>query len=508
MAEENENVVVQALSPHLHGRRVIYSDEDEVTSDNLLAILRQAVSDHEHNNFEEEYLYRYYKGDQPSLYRTKKIRPEIVSRIVENRAYQIVKFKIGYIMGADKAIQYVSNATDRKVTDAVIKLNDFAAREGKAGKDKKLFKWNHITGTAYRMILPNKNYAKDTDSPFRIYILDPRYTFVVYSRGLGNEPVMGVNYVSLRDGKTIFSIYTKDKYYETEGVDKIVKEEANPLGMIPIIEYPLCEEMMGAFEPVISLLDAMNTTACQRQEGVEQFIQALIKFHNVDIDDKDFQKLKDLGGIKYSDVDPSKPGEIDYLTAELNQQQTETLVQHQYQAVLEICGMPSMSDGSTSDSSNNGAVIMKNGWSQAEANAKDTEKMFEESELRALEIMLKISDIITKGSFSLDISNIRIIFTRRNYEDIQTKAQVLTTMLGNDKIAPKLAFEHCGMFVDPERAYIDSKKYYEEQQKKAQETSQQINQQGVNDNGSEDAKSGNDQTDRKSSVSAGESSGN
>lgn len=56
--------------------------------------------------------------------------------------------------------------------------------------------------------------------------------------------------------------------------------------------------------------------------------------------------------------------------------------------------------------------------------------------------------------------------TRRNYENIQSKSQVLTTMLGNSKIHPLLAFQHSGLFVDPERAYAMSVKYYEEEQAK------------------------------------------
>ena len=34
-------------------------------------------------------------------------------------------------------------------------------------------------------------------------------------------------------------------------------------------------------------------------------------------------------------------------------------------------------------------------------------------------------------------------------------------MLGSDKIDPKLAFESCGLFTDPEMAYEMSKKYAE-----------------------------------------------
>ena len=46
---------------------------------------------------------------------------------------------------------------------------------------------------------------------------------------------------------------------------------------------------------------------------------------------------------------------------------------------------------------------------------------------------------------------------------------MLTAMLANPKIAPVLAFTHCGLFSDPQLAYRMSMDYAEEQEKKAAE---------------------------------------
>ena len=85
--------------------------------------------------------------------------------------------------------------------------------------------------------------------------------------------------------------------------------------------------------------------------------------------------------------------------------------------------------------------------------------MFKESERRFLKIVLRVLRD-TVGT-PLGLVDIETKFTRRNYENIQTKAQVLTSMLSNDKVAPELAFTHCGMFSDPQDAYRQSKEYYE-----------------------------------------------
>ena len=93
--------------------------------------------------------------------------------------------------------------------------------------------------------------------------------------------------------------------------------------------------------------------------------------------------------------------------------------------------------------------------------------MFKQSEREFLKLVLRICRDLS--DLSLKLSNIEIRFTRRNYENITEKANVLTAMLANPKIAPQLAFQHCGMFVDAESAYLVSKAYAEEQEKKAAE---------------------------------------
>lgn len=315
------------------------------------------------------------------------------------------------------------------------------------------------------MVLPDEDVGKDDDSPFEIYTLDPRNTFVVYNNGLGNKPLLGVKYVVDDNGIVHYSCYSDHEYFEIVE-SHIIKAEPHILGDIPIIEYPLNIARIGAFELVIPLLDAINLTDSNRQDGVEQFIQALMLFHNVDISSDDYEKLREEGAIKFRDIDPQLKAEVSYLTSTLNQGETQTLVDHMYQTVLTICGMPNR-NGGTSTSDTGSAVIMRDGWSAAEARAKDSELMFKKSERIFLKLILNICKTL-KG-MDLKVCNIEIRFTRRNYENILQKAQVLDLMLKNSKIHPRLAFEHCGLFVDSDLAYTLSAEYAEEQEKKAQE---------------------------------------
>lgn len=449
----------------LYGRHVIYTDKDEVNRSNIVEVLEKAVPIFQMNSRETSNLYDYYRGKQKIYERDKPIRPEINHKVVENRANEIVSFKTGYLMG--EPVQYVSRG--KEVVEELNTLNEYMHEESKASKDKELADWMHISGTSYRMILPDKQREED-ESPFEIYTLDPRTTFVVYSSGLGHERMMGVTVVWI-DKIPRYCCYTKKRYFEIES-GEIIKDKPNGLNEVPIIEYPANMARLGAFEIVIDLIDALNNLASDRLDGVDQFVQALMVFKGVDITSDDYKQLRKEGALK---VPPD--GDVKYLIQELNQSQTQTLVDYTYQTMLDICGMPNRNGGS-STSDTGAAVIMRDGWSAAEARAKDTEMMYRQSEKEFIRIAIKIANQFR--DMNLKPNQIDIRFTRRNYENIQLKAQVLTEMLNNDMIDPKLAFEHCGMFPDAEVAYLQSEAYYKK--KLAERTSEllRIRQEEVN----------------------------
>ena len=173
-----------------------------------------------------------------------------------------------------------------------------------------------------------------------------------------------------------------------------------------------------------------------------------------------------LGCVQIHSTQDNKAS-VTMLVSELNQDQTQTLVDSLYKTVLSICGMPFNVGGSGSTSDTGAAVTMRDGWSNSESRCKETEVHFKRGERRFLKAVCRILDV--SEHMGLMPSQVEIKFTRRNYEAIQSKAQVLTTLLGCGKVHPRLAFEHCGMFPDPENAYDLSQRYVDEQSAKARD---------------------------------------
>lgn len=445
---------------HLFGREVLLHDEVELTDENIVEILDKMMRRHEKNRKDIEYLWDYYRGKQPILGREKKVRPEICNKIVENRANEIVSFKVGYLCG--EPIQYIGRNGSETISKAISELNEMMFSENKATQDKKVVEWQSICGTAYRLVLPDTRGGED-DAPFEMYTLDPRDTFVVYSNEVGNKPLFAVKYCTTEDNDYIYSIYTANHFWKIKNKN-IEETEGHALGIIPIIEYPANTARLGAFEIVLDLLDEINNIASNRMDGIEQFIQAFLKFVNCDITKEEYLEFLELGAIKVKSHE-GQPADVDMVSDELNQSQTQIAKDDAHSAIIEITGMPNRNGGSsTSDTGQ--AVVLRDGWTLAESRAKDSELMFKESEQQTLKLILRIirdTQGLSEELYALRLKDIALQFTRRNYENIQSKAQVLTQMLGQNKIHPRLAFAHCGMFTDPEDAYRVSEKYAKEQ---------------------------------------------
>lgn len=441
----------------LFGRIEITTSVDEITHDNVVEVLTKALGIHSINSMQIDYLWKYMRGQQPILLRKKQVRPEICNKIVENHAAEITQFTSGYFLG--EPVTYVRRGDGRETSKEISLLNDYMFYEDKSSHDKDMSTWMAVCGVGYRMVLPDRDTLEQDYAPFEIDTPDPRYTFVVYHSGFGHRRMMGVRQIFREiapdNVKMICSVYTENMYYEIE--DGVIKrEEPHMLGDIPIFEYRLNMARMGSFEAAIPLLDGINTIMSNRVDGVEQFVQSFLKFVNCDIDSDGITKLKDLGAICIKSVQGMN-SDVDVISHELNQEQTQTLIDYLYEQVLTICGMPTTTKGGTSTSDTGMAVLLRDGWTQCEARARDTELLFKRSEKLFLRTVLKIIRE-TQPNFNLNLSEVECKFTRRQHDNLLTKTQALTQML-QAGLCPEVAIATSGLFNDPMDVTAQSAEY-------------------------------------------------
>ena len=461
------------LREDLYGRTVLYTDVLEVDSSNIGDVLSAAINDHDQNSTDIDYLFNYYKGDQPINQREKTYNNEINNKVVSNVAAEIVDFKIGYLLSAP--IQYIdaaSNDTEDEITNNDLDImTRYCMLEDKETSDLEVAEWQSICGRGFRMLLP-KTEVMENESPFAIYTLDPRNTEVVYSSKMGHKPMMAFTSITLEDDSKIYYCYTDKDFFvlDEDGndvSDEINKSGPHALGMIPIIEYPANNARIGDFEQVLSLLNAINTVTSNRVDGVEQFVQAILCMEGMQIEAKQGQSqeeaelmfmesIREIGGMMIP-----KDSKAYYLVQELNQEQTETLVQSLYERVLTIVGMPSRNFGNNRSTSDTGsAVILRNGYSETEARARVRENYYRKSERRLLNLMITLTNAL--AGTDLMITDVDIRFPRRNYTNDSANVANLISMLSSDWITPEFAYSHSNMCADPHHEFLLAKKWHDE----------------------------------------------
>ena len=445
-----------------YGRKKIYTDAEMITAANVIDEVNKAYATHCANEIDISNLWNYYRGKTNIETKEKEFRESINHKINENRAYEIVSFHKGYVFG--EPIQYVrrentiSRYSDNEIAADINALNGYMADADKSQCDNSLSEWFYIAGTGYRLTLPNKDWSVDGDEPpFTMKSLDPRTTFVVYSNDIYERPMMGVCCIKNSLGEKVFSVYTADSYFEFSDYTKLT-EKKHTLGMIPIVEYPANNARLGVFEIVMTILDALDELQSNRMDDIVQVVNSFLALLGGEIDDDTYKKLQEWKMLCLPEGVDAK-----YLSVPMSQADIQTLKNDFLQSILTITGVPNRNGGS-STSDTGSAVILRDGWEAAEARAKATEEIFKCSEKETLKIVLRIlrDTVDTK----LRLTDVVTHFTRRNYDNIASKSQVLIAMLNNPKIHPELAFTYSGMFIDPESAYLQSMAYYEEQMKK------------------------------------------
>lgn len=468
-----ENYIVRDVpvlpSDGLTGRRKIKTTAREITASNVREVLEEALAIHAINAGEITYLWEYYKGKQDIRNKEKFVRENINNKVTVNRANEIVTFKTAYLL--NEPIQYISRGDAENSDDLakrVGRLNEFMRAEDKESKDKEVVDWMHICGVADRFTITDEMANVADGAPFYIYTVDPRFAFVIYSASVGERDMAGVILQMDEEKKWYAMVYTARKCFTV--TRDAITEKDHILGGIPLVEYINNEARMGAFESVISLLNNINQLESDAVDSVQDFVNGFDVFQNCDIADGDYSQLG-IGGkaVKIKTVTQGMEAKVYRVASELSQSGVQQRVDDMTEAYLTICGMPNRNGGSsTSDTGQ--AVIFRDGWSEAESRAKDTEKLFIRSERQFLRIVLNICAAKKNADLGLELKDIGINFARKSLNNLQSRFQCFMEALSNPWVHPLDAYSAFGdVFGDKNAAYQRAVQWHDEQEQKQEE---------------------------------------
>lgn len=438
---------LQELVNGKYGRKIAYTNVEKVTKENILTVLGECLGTFNFNKSIIEYLWDYYKGDQPIRYRTKIVRDDIVNKVVENHAYEIVQFKVGQTYG--EPVQFVSRKDDEQINIAVDKLNDYMVDANKQEKDIKSGEWQSATGTSFKAV-----QRTNDEIGFRIVSPTPMNTFVIYNKGT-EEPVLAVQELKDETGqcyKLCFTDTHSCKIYNSTVTDW----KLHAFGGIPIVEFPNNHERLSDIELVIDILDSINNMQSNRMDSIEQFVQSWVKFINCDVDEKEFQKMKMQGALVVKSNNGENKADVDIMTQELNQTESQVAKDDLWDNALSILAIPNKNNNN-SGGDTQGAVQLRNGWDFSKTRAKLKDPIVKSCEKRLAKVILNVIRIknedlhITTRDFDVQINH-------SPQDNMYTKSQTLYQLLQSG-VHPLLAIKTVGLWGDAEKTYLLSRPY-------------------------------------------------
>lgn len=472
-------------SEKLRGRRRIYTDYAEVTADNVIEVVQDALRYHMDNMGEMSFLLDYDKGIQP-LKRTKTVRKDINIEVSDNVANQITTFKCGYVWGnpilyvqrGQKDLGQSEEDVNRVQDNGVTMLNEMNDIEYAQTKDQELARFVEITGVGYQMV--DIKYPYDRLSVFDLVTLNPLYTFCIYRNSVKQEKVAGVTFRKTDSGDRYFTVITPKERYEILNLVRIVNGrkveewrldetyEANPFGRVNIVEFNRSSDRTGCFERQISDMDALNIEVSDFANNVAQTTQEIWWGNDFEfqLDDSGNPKPPVSGQWLLTSSQGGGTPKVEALHSGLELSSVQENIVSKRNLILQKCYVPLQSEpggGSTGS-----AMSMSSGWAAAEAAASIEEQMLFRSkmEVAILEIIaINMSPDIKEDSplKTLVPSDIKPQFTRNKTYDLISKVNAMVTMIKSG-IHGRVAMDTVDLFPDVAQAWADSREVIEKYQ--------------------------------------------
>lgn len=450
---------LQDLVKGEYGRKIAYTDAEEVNESNILDILGSCIGVFNTNKAVFKYLWNYKNGDQPIRYRQKVVRDDINNPIVENHAWEIVQFKNAQTFG--EPIQCVSTKKDDSINESVDRFNSYCQNAGKHTKDISSGEWTSATGTGFKAV-----QRTNKEIPFRITVPTPLNTFIIYSRQT-EEPLLAVQELKNLDGERYFLCFSETHEFriqnsklmtliDTNGNE--VKSKLHAFGGIPIVEYPNNQDRISDIELVIDILDAINNMQSNRMDAIEQFVQSWVKFVNCEVDRESFINMKMMGALVVkSNNGAENKADVDIMSQELNQTESQVAKDDLWNNALSISAIPNKQGNTGGDTQ--GAVELRNGWDFSKQRAKLKDPYIKDSEKRLNAVILNIIRQ-TKGDkeCNFGVMDYDVQINHSPTDNMQVKSQVLQLLLSSG-IHPLVAIKVCGLWGDAEKVYLLSKPY-------------------------------------------------
>ena len=217
------------------------------------------------------------------------------NKIANAYASLITSTLVGYFVG--EPITYTAdNENMLNELQMVFEYNDEADENAELAKNASIY------GVAYELLYMEQQDEGMGRPMLRFHVLDTRECVPIYDDTIEQNLISFIRYYNVKDiltekEKLVVELATdKDiKRYEATqaGGLSLIEEVPHYFGMVPIATYKNNEELMGDFEPVISLIDAYDTMESDTVNDFDYFVDAYLALYGFTADSEDIVKMKE-----------------------------------------------------------------------------------------------------------------------------------------------------------------------------------------------------------------------
>lgn len=451
------SIVEEITASNKRGRKLIIVD-GKVTPETVKDIIQKGWDKFRQNREEIIRLIAYYKGNQNQDLKgvTEDFYGKVLDgKVIVNYASSTVRTIVGYTYSQGAQI------TQRKGDHLkdIEKLIDIMNYENSETLDHEAGTMASICGMSYLGMFPTAELYSDymPEYPIVPMYLDPRTTFTICSPELGNPTKLSVSYyVSKELNKTTFYAYTDTERYviECEGQDTYNKDQAvivdadvNPIGLNPIILVKNNQFMLGDFELAMDISDALNLLVGDSLGDVENVIRSLLVILNAELTGDEAEKAR-KNRILQLIGQPGVDVNAKFIYQQLDAKSMQNLREYLEEAYKTVVGIPDRKTRSGGGGDTGDAVKLRDGWADIEIVARIKEQYFKIAKKKQLAVAIKVLKLLGEVSEDFKLEDIDVKLPRNKHDNIQSKAQSFSTLVGTGEIAPEDALAMADMTND------------------------------------------------------------
>ena len=400
-------------------------------------VINDAISYNERYKDRLKKLADYYMGKHDIINRTRENDGVKNNKVIVNHAKYITDTNIGYLLGNPVDYQVGKDENDKPLYD-IQPLLDAYKKQTINDLDSEIAKDVSIFGYQYEYVYTNE------ESEPRSCEIDNENAIIVYDDTVEHKKLFGLIYRPIYEGETfkywdiIFVDDKKEVHYKS--TDKVLTKEGeekdHSFGKVPLICYKNNPEILGDFEPVISLIDAYNLLQSDRVNDKEQLVDAILCLYGMDFDDQQAEQLKEYRMLANIPSD----AKAEYLVKQLNENEVDVLRKTLETDIHKISMVPNMSDVNFVGNSSGVAIRYK--LLAFEQNIKNKERYMEKGLMERFELYNNFLKTMSKME-EIPIEEVDAVFKRNlpsNDFEISQMINNLSDLVDKETLISQLSF--------------------------------------------------------------------